>query len=340
MHSQTDNNKWGIFDEDVEVRAAPESNNRWGYPPVLAETFCVMLFGERGSGKSALMVKWLKEEAEAGKPVWYWPPDLKIKFRKGKGIGEANPIDAEELFSLPRYMKHGAVGIDEIQVLLNRMRTVSIANQMGGTMLQQLRKNDLNVYGTSNQPERIDGSVEKQTTLHYWCKLIQDPSCLKRGYHPPSCTDHVRYQYTDTNNKYGHDYKYRDGRKRGRWFELIRETYDLYNTHSIADYGDVLELNKESILERRAERKSKIKGPALQEALRSQWIPWAVKQGHRQLTPGIFAVNINDKFGLNVSGIQVGIALKNLGLETRSNGQARVFELPPLDRLDAWLAGF
>lgn len=319
-------------DDGVQPGAESFVNERWSEIPVLPDSYCMMFFGERGSGKSAVMAKCLKDEAALGKPVWYWPPDYKFKY--------GQPIDALTLYSLPDWLRDGAVGIDEIQVLLNRLRTVSTANIMGGAMLQQLRKRGLNFYGTSNQPGRVDETVALQTDFHFFCERIEDHRCKERGYHMRSCDDHIRMRYVDTNRKFGPDPRYYDGRKRGRavvW--KIRDVYGAYNTGAIADLAEVVSITKASIIEQKEESTAKIKTESLVETLRTKWIPWAVAEGHKSLAVSAFRATINEKFGLNVSNTMLGTALKELGLGSKSNGTVRVVTLPPMERLEDWRKG-
>ena len=308
-------------------------NERKARIPILPDSFCFMFFGKRGSGKSAAMAKFGKDEAMMGKKVWYWPPDFSFKY--------GQPIQALELYSLPPWLKNGVVLIDEIQVLMNRMRTVSTANQFGGAMLQQLRKRGLNIYGTSNQPGRIDNTVALQTNIHYECEKVEDRRCKERGYHGSDCTDHIILRFTDTNGDMGYDHRWKDGRKRGisvLW--RIRDVYSIYNTQAIADMTEVIGITKDAVLGAKEDAKAGMSTEAIKKALWSEWIPWLVGQGRTTLTPGAFAMAVNEQEGLNISAVQMGRALNELGLGSTvaSNGR-RTLRLPPADKLADWRNG-
>lgn len=318
---------------DDGIEPGPEPvNERWAEIPILPDAFCLMFFGQRGSGKSAVIAKCGKDEAAAGKQVWYWPESFKFKYGK--------PIDALTLYSMPDYLQNGVLLVDEFQVLMNRLRTVSTANLLGGTMLQQLRKRGLNVYGTSNDPGRLDQTVSEQTDWHYFCELIKDQRCYEKGYHMRSCDDHVRVRFVDTNRKFGNDYRHWDGRKRGRGvFWKIRDVYGVYDTGAIADITEVMAITKENIMNRKVDSESGLSLQSLVETLRTQWVPWAATSGYTNIGVAAFTATVNEKFGFKLTSQQMGIALKELGLRSKSNGKARVVALPPKERINDWQDG-
>lgn len=309
------------------------ASERWSRIPILPDSYCLMFFGKRGSGKSAVMAKCGKDEAELGKPVWYWPADYSFKY------GE--PIDLRTLYSLPEFLQNGALLIDEVQNFANALRSMSTANIMAGSMLQQIRKRGLNVYGTSNAPRRIDRTIAAQTSFHYYCSMVKDPRCDIRGYHMISCDDHVVARWTDTNGEYGVDKWHKDGRKRGNVvFWKIRDMYKVYNTEAIADVAEALSITKDDIVQARAGRDAGIQTEDLVISLRDVWIPWAVNQaGWRTLTPANFTMGINERYQLKISVNQMVMALKTLGLQSKHNGEARIITLPPKTNLDDWRRG-
>lgn len=322
--------------EDTESGEMEEEriNERWYLPPILEDAFAIGLFGKRGSGKTAVMTKMLKDEVkENGKKVWYWPKEYEFKY--------GQYISATELFSLPSYLQDGAIGIDEIQVLANSTQAISTRNQMLSVFLQQVRKRGINVYFTSNEPERLDKSIARHTNIHFRCKLMVDPRCKVRGYHMRSCDDHVILRSVDTNREFGVDPRYKDGKRRGIhvvW--KIRDVYGAYNTRGIADYAEVLSIDKRSIMDQKENKDAGIGFSELCATLRDLWVPWAVGEGHTKIVPAMFCAAVNEKFGFKVTPTQMGRALNELGLNTKRSNGKRSVELPPQKHLEAWQAGF
>lgn len=344
-----------VTDEDLgklvslsELQAVPgyEDGRSWNNPadeeslvrkvrlPIEKKTHCIMLFGKRGSGKSAAMAGFGKSEAQAGRNVWYWPPDYRFRY--------GTPIDAQTLYSLPEWLNNGVILIDEIQVLMNRARTVSTANLMGAAMLQQMRKRGLDIIGTSNSPMRLDSAVSQQTTMHAYCEKFDDPRCVQYGEHIPDCRDAVKMNFVDTNMEHGADYRHWDGRKRWTiWHFRLRKIYPIYNTGAIADIGEVISMTKDQIVGDRSDEKAGMSAPDLVEALRKTWVPWMVNDRKvSTVAVASFTAMINETQGLKLDPGRVGKALRDLGLPSRSNGKSRLVHLPPADRLVDWQHGF
>lgn len=304
-------------------------NERFARIPVMNPSSCVMFFGKRGSGKSAVMAKMGKDEARLGRKVWYWPPDFNFKY------GE--PIELLELASMPDYLYDGALLIDEIQIMASNLRTISTANQMVGSILQQVRKRGLNVYGTSNQPGRIDQTVSLQTDFHFDCFMMEDPRCSHIGYHRKDCRDHVRMRWTDTNGYFGYDKRHKDGRRRGRAIVWnIRDIYATYNTRAIADLGDVMSVTKASILQISAQKQNGLSNDELVERLRDEWVPQMVKDGTKRIAAGMIAKSITDQLGIKVAAVTVGKALSQLGITSTVLSSGRFAMLPPVEKLAQW----
>lgn len=299
-----------------------------------------MLFGKRGNGKSAVMAKLLLDERKQNRPVWYWPEDYGFKYGKA--------IDIKDLYSLPDWLHDGTVGIDEIQVLLNKARTISTANLLGGTMLQQLRKRNLNIIGTSNQPRKIDGTVELQTDWHAFCKRIIDPRCeatakrTKQGkrFHLKDCQDGVVLRMVDTNGNQGVDPRYKDGRKRKlAYCADIREGWAIYNTKAIADAMESVSMTKDSIMDWHESRKSGTTLEELTDKLTEVWIPWLADQGHRSLAVAQFTRYINENYGLKIGSRRMGAALASIGMKSKKTASANVVTLPKPEEIDAFQMG-
>lgn len=305
-------------------------NERWAKIPILPPSSCVMFFGKRGSGKSAVMAKMGKDEANLGKKVWYWPPDYQFKY------GE--PIDLLTLAKLPTWLRDGALLLDEIQILASNLRTISTANQMIGSILQQVRKRGLNVYGTSNQPGRIDGTVALQTDYHYNCFMMEDQRCASYGYHIPSCDDHVRVRWVDTNGLHGYDRRFKDGRRRGRFvIWKIRDVYATYNTGAIADLADVMSVTKQAILDQKLDDGVGMSTAELTAKLRNEWIPALVKSGTKRAVPSVLANTFNEQFGLSLDPRTLGKALREIGIPSVRLNEGRFAVLPPEEHLDLWI---
>ena len=309
-----------------------EDNVKLGPFAIKPRSTCVMFFGKRGSGKSAVMARFARLEHDAGRKVWYWPEDYGFK----PGV----PISVIDLYSLPEWLRDGTVLLDEIQVLLNRMRTISTADLIGATMLQQLRKRNLNIFGTSNQPGKIDSTVALQTDWHAHCEYYTDMRCDGKTHHLANCHDAVKLKLVDTNQALGSDPRYKDGRKRSVTVaHNIRREFDVYNTDAIADVVDAIGVTKEQIMERRASKNMGIGNEELIDAVITRWVPWMVGQGHTTLAVGAFTRYVNAEFEYEITTGKMGVALNAAGLETRRTSKARIVDLPPADKVEAFQMG-
>jgi hypothetical protein len=313
-------------------RMAAEDRN--AVIPVMADSSCIMFFGERGSGKSAMLAVEGKAAAMMGKRVWYWPPSYDFKY------GE--PIDLETLVALPDWLHTGYLLLDEVQILASNMRSMSTGNQAIGAILQQIRKRGLDVAGSSNQPGRIDQTIALQTDFHYHCFKMTDPKCLAKGKHGPSCDDHVRMRWVDTNGHFGTSPHHKDGRKRGiavAW--KIRDVYNSYNTKALASFGDVLALTKDAIIEKMNEAKGGGAGVSqdkLQNILRG-WVPWYIENyGVTEVTAAAIAAALEEHEGLKVGPRAVGQAFAAIGLPSVRTNRGRMVQLPPAEYIATWKA--
>ena len=152
-----------------------------GRIPTLKNSFVMGFFGERGSGKSAVMAYYGIQDWKRGRRIIYYPESFGLKIPGAIGL---SPRD---LGVIPEMLDGATILIDEIQELLSKFRTNSTLSLQLMSLLRQVRKRGANVIFTSNDPDGINRSVADQTDMHATCQMITDPRCYKLGWHRPGC---------------------------------------------------------------------------------------------------------------------------------------------------------
>jgi len=311
-----------------------------GRIPTLPQSYVFGLFGDRGSGKSAAMAYYGIQEAEAGRPIFYYPEDFGLKIPGAEAMGPA------DLVTMPDRLTGATVLIDEVQEVLSKFRTNAISSLLLMAFFRQTRKRGANVIFTSNDPNGINSALSTQTDLHAMCRMITDPRCYEVGYHLKSCADTVRMRIKDTNGKHGLLANRKDGRK-GMVQHLvgIGDVYPFYNTGAIADPAEVMGMNKRSLLEQRAQQKLGMSWDEFDAKLISEIIPMLVNNGYEAIVPGTFVKTLQNEMNIPakphdpLDSRELGKRLKGIGLVSTRRAKGMVYQLPPKQYLQEWADG-
>jgi len=324
----------------TEIKLANGKKLPAGRIPTLLQSYVFGLFGDRGSGKSAAMAYYGIQEAEAGRPIFYYPEDFGLK------IPEAKAMSPADLVAMPDQLTNATVLIDEVQEVLSKFRTNAISSLLLMAFFRQTRKRGANVIFTSNDPNAINSALSTQTDLHAMCRMVTDPRCYEVGYHLRSCADTVRMRIKDTNGKHGLIGNRKDGRK-GFVQHLvgIGDVYPFYNTGAIADPADVMKMNKRNLLEQRAQQKLGMSWEDFDIKLITEIIPLLVSNGYETIVPGTFVrtlqneMNIPEKPKDPMDSRELGKRLKAIGLISTRKAKGMVYQLPPKQHLQEWADG-
>jgi hypothetical protein len=287
------------------------------------------LFGERGAGKSAVMAWYGLQEAEHGRPIFYYPEDFSLKCEG------AEAMSPEELVSMPDRMERATILIDEVQEVLSKFRAAATSSLLLMSFFRQTRKRGANVIFTSNDPGGINSALANQTDFHGQCKMIEDMRCYQLGYHRKFCTDTVRIRIKDTQGKYGLVQGRKDGRKGFVQLVMVSDVYPLYNTASIADLSEVMRLTKSNLINRKDDENY----AELDRALRQDIVPSLASQGLKVIVPGLFVDVLKRERNIDIDPSILGKRLRRIGLPVKKTSKANVYQLPNLEQLPDWLDG-
>ncbi len=310
-----------------------------GRVPTLKPSFVMGLFGDRGSGKSAVMAYYGIQDWKRGRQIVYYPESFALKVPGAIGLG------AKDIGTLPDLLDGATVLIDEIQELLSKFRTNSTLSLQLMSFFRQVRKRGASVFFTSNDPGGINRSVADQTDMHAHCEMITDWRCYKLGFHRTGCTDTVRLRIKDTQGRHGINRYKKDGRK-GFVQNIvgISDVYPHYDTASIANIIDVVATTKADLLEHEATKRLGMTWEEFDSQLLNGIIPQLVRAGGTSITPRNFAATLKQDLNIPAKGEAldsrvIGKRLKMMGLTSHRFTDGRVYRLPPLERLEEWQAG-
>jgi len=311
--------------------------------PILQQSYVAGFFGDRGSGKSAVMAYYGIAESDRGRPIFYYPEDFGLL-----GV-EAEPMGPEELVSFPDRLNGATVLIDEIQEVLSKFRTNSTGSQLLMAFFRQVRKRGTNVIFTSNDPGGINGALANQTDIHGMCNMLSDKRCYRAGYHLRSCKDTVRVILKDTQGKHGLTEGRKDGRKGFvQHVAGIGDVYRWYNTRAIADPAAVMGMSKNGIFATRAQAELGMSYDDFEKQLRDVIIPQLVMDGWESLAPSNFVQKLKEDLDLppkentgnkTLDPRILGRRLTNIGLTSSRKAKGMIYDLPPLEYLTAWQDG-
>jgi hypothetical protein len=314
----------------VEIWTPPDATKI----PVRSQSYVIGLFGKKGSGKSIVLCYFGLDAIEHGRQVYYYPRDY--------GLVGGTPMEPEELVSIPEKLDGATVLIDEIQELLSKYRTNTLASQNLMAMFRQVRKRSSDVIFTSNDPGSINHGVVGQTDIHGFCTFYQDHRCDNREFHLKSCDDLVVTQWTDTQGAHGTIPDRKDGRKRyPAMLPRVKRFYGYYNTESIADPVDLYKISKRTILASQAEEKLGMTWAEFDDLLRNEIVPSLVFADNPVTTivPGGFVRLLMRERKINIDPTSLGVRLASLGLTRTRNSRNNTYALPPADRMLDWQDG-
>ncbi len=304
----------------------------------LKNSYIMGLFGDRGSGKSAVMTYYGIQDWKRGRRIIYYPETLGIKLPGAIGL---SPLD---LGVIPELLDGATILIDEIQELLSKYRTNSTLSLQLMSLFRQVRKRGANIIFTSNDPGAINRAVSDQTDMHATCQMLVDPRCYKLGWHRPGCQDTVRLRVKDTQGRHGLNKFRKDGRKGFvQHIVGISDVYPYYDTASIADLADVVTVTKTDLIEQKATETLGMTWDEFDDELRFR-IGELVKSGGSTLTPKNFVKTLKDELGIPSKGPALaptilGKHLTGIGLQAKRGNQGMIYTLPPEERLEEWVAG-
>jgi len=335
----------------VESFDVPDEWELEGYPTledipefsdieVITDARVTAIFGEKGSGKSALMA-WLLEGSRLrhNRQIFYFPK--KYAFHIGK------PLEIEDLASLSDEFNHAAIGIDEWQQVFNKFRSATYANRTIAAWLQQIRKRGIELIITSNDPNQIDEAFLDQVTLHIWCSMYEDKRCKQYKYHLKDCRDSLSFRVVDTHTRHGKTSLYWDGRKR-KTYRLRRaiRLYKLYDTFATVDNLEIAGQSKEAIMENYEDSKSNMSYKEFVNLMAVSIIPNLVDRGVSILYPEKFSESLAENQAddgnpdpIIASAGRIGRACKSLGLISKRGSGGNAWILPDVDEIGRWMSG-
>ncbi len=309
-----------------------------GRIPTLKNSYIMGLFGDRGSGKSAVMAYIGMQDWKRGRKIVYYPESYALDLPGAVGL---SPRD---LGVIPEILDGATLLIDEIQELLSKFRTNSTLSLQLMSLFRQVRKRGANIIFTSNDPGGINRSVGDQTDMHATCQMLVDPRCYKLGWHRPGCQDTVRLRFKDTQGRHGLNPFRKDGRK-GFVSHMvgISDVYRYYDTAAIADLTDVVTVTKSDIIEQKATETLGMTWDQFDDELRFR-IGELVKSGGSTLTPMNFTKTLKTELNIPAKGpalapIVLARHLTGIGLVSKRVTKGMIYTLPPVERLDEWMAG-
>jgi len=275
-----------------------------------------LLLGRRGSGKSLAAACYAKSTYDLGNPVFYWPKGF-LTF------GE--PFEMNELVRLDTKISGGLIVIDEAHTAMDSRRAMTFANFALMSFITQLRKRKASLIMTTQFGNTLDKRLGDQVDMHGECSTLDGGRT-------------VLIKWKDTNGQWsapGAGTSDKIPRKRVN--QLIRRAdsiWPFYDTYAVADLVDVLGLTRESIVGKTGGRDPERDASVVREAIID-----AVQAGSEWLQPGNFALTIAEKYGLRISGPQLGWVLGELGLPRTKRNTGTYYQLPAREELEAWKTG-
>ena len=153
-----------------------------------SRSIVMSIIGNRGSGKSLFLTAKAVEALLHGKTVW---SNMPIKLNKywsdmyGVPKLKALPLDLDAFYSLSGELQDGVVCIDEAQNMSDSRTSLTLKNRLLNAIMAQVRKRDLNVYYTVQDPDWVDLRLRFATDVQ--------ASCFDLGYSPWGRTNQIDY---------------------------------------------------------------------------------------------------------------------------------------------------
>lgn len=123
-----------------------------------------LILGKQGSGKTLLLVKKAYEMHRKGRNIY---SNLALNFK-------SQPLNYQDVLDCS--LSNGAVLLDEIHQLLPARRSLQKRNvDICDNFLSMVRKQGLEVYGTTQTPRKVDVRFREEADYVYVCeKYIYD----------------------------------------------------------------------------------------------------------------------------------------------------------------------
>lgn len=169
------------------------------------------LEGGLGSGKTIMLVRYLKRDSEKGH---------KILTNFGTKNFKTGSLDVQELLV---YSKEGielnniTIGLDELTVFVDCRVSMSKANRIFSYFVLQSRKRNVNIYYTTQDMRMIDKRIVNHTPIVIYCEKLYRNNVEVDGYR--------KYKI----------YDFRNPRQPvvSRFIMNIKPYYDYYDTNEV-----------------------------------------------------------------------------------------------------------
>lgn len=325
----------------VQIEATTEELPA-GAIPMLKRSYVMGFFGERGSGKSAVMTLYAinlwKERREVGQnlQVYFYPEDY------APNIPGAIAMNPAKLANMPEQLQDSLVLIDEMQEILSKYRSNSTLTQLLMAFFRQVRKRGANVLFTSNDPQNINRQLADQTDFHAHCKMYEAARCKAQNYHAwRTCACNVRLRIKDTQGRHGLNPYKRDGRKGFVQSVVgISQVFPHYNHESIASPMEVMQQDKAAL--KAAAPVKDLNGLTWQEFDEQMFmnvIPALVEEGYSSMSPAGFAMMLRRDLNIKIDSIQLGKRMSGYGLPKKHTKKGSVYSFPGNGSVTDWQNG-
>jgi hypothetical protein len=144
-----------------------------------ARSVVMMITGSRGSGKSLFLSSMVVEELLRGKTVWSnMPVKLTHTIANKYNVPKlkTKPLDLDAFYALSEELQNGVVCIDEAQNMSDSRSSLTLKNRLLNAIVAQVRKRNLNVYYTTQDPSWVDVRLRFATDV--------EVACFDLGYSP------------------------------------------------------------------------------------------------------------------------------------------------------------
>lgn len=118
--------------------------------------------GRRGRGKTLLMTRRLYRRYKMGYKIY---TNYNVEFPHEK-------LDAVKLMEMGKELHNCAMGVDELQTMIDSRNSMSIRNKLISYFILQTRKRNVVLFGTTQHERMIDIRLRQQTDYWVFCQRI------------------------------------------------------------------------------------------------------------------------------------------------------------------------
>lgn len=208
----------------------PVVSFRGSFKQLRNRSLVIGFVGPRGSGKSVGAARTvLLDYLIRGRDVWS-NMEVKAYLPQYDRIVQTKPLDKLGLLELDQVFSDGAIYIDEINLLTDSRRSQSNNNMNFSYIVQQIRKRDLDVIYSAQDPMTYDNRLRAQTDLFVSCTDLSllNPKVGMGQWSHWKVTDFSGMVQKPDNNNYAVIYA-------GN--EYNRAWWNSYSTFEIQDVG-------------------------------------------------------------------------------------------------------